>query len=112
VDALLTMELRNWKTPFVIDTQSRVERDAVSAKLRVCHYTRFGNHCHKQYQRVIKNSEDISDKIRQKRNNVGLKKLFRVLSEQTSDSSAFLNARCLLKYVFHCERHFSYFDPD
>jgi hypothetical protein len=32
------------------------------------------------------------------RNNAGLKKLPQVLSEQTSDSSAFLNAMCLLKY--------------
>jgi hypothetical protein len=29
------------------------------------------------------------------RNNAGLKKLSQVLSEQTSDSSAFLNAMCL-----------------
>jgi hypothetical protein len=35
-----------------------------------------------------------------------------VLSEQTSDSSAFLNAMCLLKYVLNSEEHFSYFDPD
>jgi hypothetical protein len=27
-----------------------------------------------------------------------------VFSEQTSDSSAFLNVMCLLKYVFSCER--------
>jgi hypothetical protein len=39
------------------------------------------------------------------RNNAGLKKL-------TSDSSAFLNAMCLLKYVLNCEQHFSFFDPD
>jgi hypothetical protein len=43
------------------------------------------------------------------RNNAGLKKLFQVLSEQTSDSFAFLNAMCLLKYVLYCEQHFSFF---
>jgi hypothetical protein len=32
------------------------------------------------------------------RNNAGLKKLSQVLSGQTSDSSAFLNVTCLLKY--------------
>jgi hypothetical protein len=31
------------------------------------------------------------------RNNAGLKNLTQVLSEQTSESSAFLNAVCLLK---------------
>jgi hypothetical protein len=36
-------------------------------------------------------------------NNAGLKKLSQVLPEQTSDSSAFLNATCLLKYVLNCE---------
>jgi hypothetical protein len=44
-----------------------------------------------------------------------LKKLSQVLSEQTSDTSAFLNATCLLKYVLNCEQHFFYFscfDPD
>jgi hypothetical protein len=46
------------------------------------------------------------------RNNAGLKKLSQVLSEETSDSSAFLNAVCLLEYVHNCEQHFSYFDPD
>jgi hypothetical protein len=48
------------------------------------------------------------------RNNAGLKKLSLVLSEQTSDSSAFLNAMCLLKEVLNCEQHFfrfSFFDP-
>jgi hypothetical protein len=35
-----------------------------------------------------------------------------VLSEQTSDSSAFLNVMCLLKYVLSCKQHFSYSDPD
>jgi hypothetical protein len=34
-----------------------------------------------------------------------------VLSEQTSDSSAFLNAPCLLKYVLNRKQCFSYFDP-
>jgi hypothetical protein len=29
------------------------------------------------------------------------------MSEQTSDSSAFLNATCLLKHVLKCEQHFS-----
>jgi hypothetical protein len=43
-------------------------------------------------------------------NNAGLKKLSQVLSEQTSDSSAFLNPTCLLKFVLNCEQHFSYFD--
>jgi hypothetical protein len=33
----------------------------------------------------------------------------KVLSEQTSDSSALLNAVCLLKYVLNCEQNFSYF---
>jgi hypothetical protein len=46
------------------------------------------------------------------RNDAGLKELSQVLSEQTSDSSAFLNATCLLKYVLNCEQQFSYFDPD
>jgi hypothetical protein len=41
-----------------------------------------------------------------------LKKLSQVLSEQTSDSPAFVNAVCLLKYVLRCEQHFSYLDPD
>jgi hypothetical protein len=45
-------------------------------------------------------------------NNAGLKKLSQVLFEQTSDSSAFLNAMCLLKHVLKCEQHFSYPDPD
>jgi hypothetical protein len=31
------------------------------------------------------------------RNNAGLKKLSQVLTEQTSDSSAFLNVMCLFK---------------
>jgi hypothetical protein len=38
------------------------------------------------------------------RNDAGLQKLSQVLSEQTSDSSASLNAR----YVLHCEQ----LDPD
>jgi hypothetical protein len=45
------------------------------------------------------------------RNIAGLKKL-KFLSEQTSDSSAFLNAICLSKCVLNCEQHFSYFNPD
>jgi hypothetical protein len=35
-----------------------------------------------------------------------------ILCEETSDSSAFLNIMCLLKYVLNCEQHFSFFDPD
>jgi hypothetical protein len=42
------------------------------------------------------------------RNDAGLKKLSQVLSEQTSDSSAVLNAT----WVRNCRQHFSYFDPD
>jgi hypothetical protein len=38
--------------------------------------------------------------------NAGLKKLSQILSEQTSDSFAFLNAACRLKYVLNCEHHF------
>jgi hypothetical protein len=44
-----------------------------------------------------------------------LKKLFKVLSEETSDSSNFLNVIWLLKYILNRENsifHFSYFDPD
>jgi hypothetical protein len=41
--------------------------------------------------------------------NAGLKKLSQVLSEQTSDSSVFLNAMYLLKYVRNCEQHFLFF---
>jgi hypothetical protein len=33
-----------------------------------------------------------------------------VLSEHTSDSSALLNAMCLLKYVPNCEEHFFIFN--
>jgi hypothetical protein len=40
---------------------------------------------------------------------ISFPELSQVLSEQTSDSSAFLNAMCL--YVFNCEQHFSFFDP-
>jgi hypothetical protein len=46
------------------------------------------------------------------RNNAGLKRLSQALSEQTSDSSAFLNATCPLKYVLNCEQNFSYFCPN
>jgi hypothetical protein len=42
------------------------------------------------------------------RNNAGLKKLSQVLSEQTSDSSAFLNATCLVRYDHNCKEHFSF----
>jgi hypothetical protein len=45
-------------------------------------------------------------------NNAGLKKVSQVLSEQTSDSSAFLNVMCLLQYVLNCEQRFTFFDPD
>jgi hypothetical protein len=38
--------------------------------------------------------------------------LSQLLSKQTSDSSAFLNAKYLLKYVLNWEQHFSYFNPD
>jgi hypothetical protein len=31
-----------------------------------------------------------------------------VLSEQTSNSSAFLNVMCLVHYVLNCEQHFSF----
>jgi hypothetical protein len=34
------------------------------------------------------------------------------LSEQTDDSSVFLNPTCFLKYVLKCEQISSYFDPD
>jgi hypothetical protein len=39
-------------------------------------------------------------------------KLSQVLSEQTSDSFAFLNAMWLLKHILSCEQNFAYFDPD
>jgi hypothetical protein len=42
-------------------------------------------------------------------NDVGLRKLSRVLPEQTSDSSAFLNAMCLLKNALNCEQYYSFF---
>jgi hypothetical protein len=35
-----------------------------------------------------------------------------VLSGQTSDWSAFLNATCPIKYVLNCEQHFSYSNLD
>jgi hypothetical protein len=35
------------------------------------------------------------------RNDAGLKKLSQVLSEQTGDSSAFLNTTCLLNYILN-----------
>jgi hypothetical protein len=37
-------------------------------------------------------------------------KLSEDLSEQTSDSPAFLISTCLLKYAVNCEQFFSYFD--
>jgi hypothetical protein len=40
-------------------------------------------------------------------NNAGLKKLSQVLFEQTSVSSAFLNATRLFKYMLNCEQCFS-----
>jgi hypothetical protein len=53
--------------------------------------------------------EDAEVVLVSERNNAGLKKLSQVLPEQTSDSSAFLNAVCLLKYVLTCEQRFSLF---
>jgi hypothetical protein len=43
---------------------------------------------------------------------VFLNVIMQVLSEQASDSSVFLNAMYLLKYVLSCEQRFSCFDPD
>jgi hypothetical protein len=45
-------------------------------------------------------------------NNAGLKKLSQFLSEQTSDSSAFLNPMYILRYVLNCEQHILYFHLD
>jgi hypothetical protein len=53
--------------------------------------------------------EDSEVVLVSERNNTGLKKLSQVSSEQTSDSSAFLNAMCRLKYVLNREQHFSLF---
>jgi hypothetical protein len=60
-------------------------------------------------QYIYSSIEDSEGGLVSERNNAGLKKLSQVLSEQTSDSSAFLNPMCLLKYVLNCEQHFSYF---
>jgi hypothetical protein len=56
----------------------------------------------KEYQTIkiqhIYSSIEDSEVVRVfERNNEDLKKLSQVLSEQTSDSSAFLNVTCLLK---------------
>jgi hypothetical protein len=45
-------------------------------------------------------------------NNIGLKKVCQVLSEQTSNLSALVNVTCPLNRVLNCERNFSYMDPD
>jgi hypothetical protein len=42
-------------------------------------------------------------------NNAGLKKTSSVV--WTANSSAFLNAMCVMKYVLNYEQHFSYSDP-
>jgi hypothetical protein len=49
-----------------------------------------------------------SDAVRviERNNNAGLKKPSQVLCEETSDSSAVLNA------ILKCKEHFSYFDSD
>jgi hypothetical protein len=54
----------------------------------------------------IKDSEVV---LVYERNNAGLKKLSQVLSEQTSDSSAILNAMRFLNYVLNCQQHFPAF---
>jgi hypothetical protein len=59
-------------------------------------------------QHIYSPIEDSEVVLVCERNNVGLKKLSQVLSEQTSDSSAFLNAMCLLNW----EQHFSFSDSD
>jgi hypothetical protein len=46
---------------------------------------------------IYSSIEDSEVVLVSERNNVGLKKLSQVLSEQTSDSSAFLNAVCFFK---------------
>jgi hypothetical protein len=63
-------------------------------------------------QHIYLSIEDSEVVLVCERNNAGLKKLSHVLSEETSDSSAFLNVICLLKYVLNCEQHCSYLDPD
>jgi hypothetical protein len=57
-------------------------------------------------QYIYSSIEDSEVALVFERNDAGLKKLSQVLSEQTSDSSAFLNAICLLKYILSCEQHF------
>jgi hypothetical protein len=54
-------------------------------------------------QFIYSSIEDSEVVLVSERNDAGLKKLSQVLSEQTSDSSAFLNVMCLLKYVLNCE---------
>jgi hypothetical protein len=65
----------------------------------------------KIHNTVYSSIEDSEVVLLSERNDAGLKKLSQVLSEQTSESSAFLHAMCLLKCVLNCEQHFSYFDP-
>jgi hypothetical protein len=50
-------------------------------------------------QYIYASIEDSEGVLVFDRNNAGLKELSQVSSEQTSNSSAFLNVTCLLKYV-------------
>jgi hypothetical protein len=59
-------------------------------------------------QCIYSSTEDSEVVLVFERNNAGLKKLS-ILSEQTSDSSAFLNAMRLLNYVLNFKQHFSFF---
>jgi hypothetical protein len=60
-------------------------------------------------QYIYSSIEDSEVVLVFERNKAGLQKLSQVLSEQKSDSSAFLNSTCLLKYVLNSEQHFSFF---
>jgi hypothetical protein len=60
-------------------------------------------------QHIYSSIEDSEVVLVFEHNNAGLKKLFQILSEHTSDSSAFLNATFLLKYEPDSEQHFSSF---
>jgi hypothetical protein len=62
-------------------------------------------------QHIYSSIEDSEVVLVFERNNAGLK-TYSVFSEQTSDSSAFVNAACFYKVVLNREQHFSYFDPD
>jgi hypothetical protein len=62
-------------------------------------------------QYIYSPTEDSEAVLVFERNNVGFKRC-QVMSQQTSDSSAFLNVICHLKCVLNCERHFLYFHPD